>query len=167
MIKMDIDITGLQALLERLQQTGVNASPLMRRLADIMQDAVEENFAQQGRPRWLGLAPSTLVRRRGGMILQDTGRLASSITGYSDAHTATVGTNLAYAAIHQFGGKTRPHVIRPRNGKALRFNGRFAKQVNHPGSVIPARPFLRLTSGDEAELLDTVEAYLRHLTATP
>lgn len=40
---------------------------------------------------------------------------------------------------------TRPHVIRPKNGKALRFNvgGRtvFAKVVHHPGTG--ARPFLR------------------------
>lgn len=48
-----------------------------------------------------------------------------------------------YANIQERGGTTRPHVILPRNAKALRFmmGGRvvFAKKVNHPGSRIPAR----------------------------
>lgn len=51
-----------------------------------------------------------------------------------------------YAAIHEFGGKTNPHKIEPRTGKVLAFNVRgsqaFAKFVNHPGSNIPARPYL-------------------------
>lgn len=55
-----------------------------------------------------------------------------------------VGTHLPYGAIHEFGGVTRAHEIRPRHGKALRFRvgGEFvfAKVVRHPGSRIPARP---------------------------
>jgi len=31
-----------------------------------------------------------------------------------------------YAAIHNFGGKTSPHLIKPKKGKALKFGGRFA-----------------------------------------
>jgi HK97 gp10 family phage protein len=57
------------------------------------------------------------------------------------------GTNVKYAAIQEFGGKTPPHIIRPRNKKALKFDigGEtvFAKYVNHPGSNIPAQPYLR------------------------
>lgn len=57
------------------------------------------------------------------------------------------GTKVPYAAIHEFGGVTRPHVIVPRRKKFLVFRGRddklvFARKVNHPGSRIPARPYL-------------------------
>lgn len=61
------------------------------------------------------------------------------------AAEVTVGTHLPYAAIHEFGGTTRPHVIRAKRANALRFVGSdgevwYAKSVNHPGSKIPARP---------------------------
>ncbi len=95
------------------------------------------------------------------MILQDTARLAESFEVASDATSATVGTNVKYAAIHQFGGQTKPHLIKPRNAKALAFGGRYVKQVNHPGSKIPARPFLVLMDSDEEKILDSVEDYLR------
>lgn len=55
-----------------------------------------------------------------------------------------VGSDKPYARIHEFGGTTRPHVIRPRTAGVLAWTGpdgpRFARVVNHPGSKIPARP---------------------------
>lgn len=56
-------------------------------------------------------------------------------------------SNIHYWRIHEFGGKTRPHTIFPRNKKALHFfvkgNEVFATKVDHPGSLIPARPYVR------------------------
>lgn len=158
MIDIKIDKTNALGALERLEQATANRSPLMRAIAGIMHDAVEENFAQEGRPKWQGLKPPG---RPGGKILQKSGRLAASIVPDSDNDTAMVGTNLKYAAIHQLGGKTRPHEIRPRNGKALKFNGRLVAKVNHPGSAIPARPFLSIPDEEMDEIEATVEDYLR------
>jgi len=76
-----------------------------------------------------------------------TGRLRSSIRAeppriFSLRGSVTVGSDLEYAAMVNDG--TRPHVIRPRNAKVLRFTvgGQvvFARVVNHPGTK--ARPFL-------------------------
>jgi len=55
---------------------------------------------------------------------------------------------LPYARIQEYGGTTPPHVILPKNAKVLAFMGRggntvFARKVNHPGSVIPSRSYLR------------------------
>jgi phage gpG-like protein len=72
-----------------------------------------------------------------------------------------VGTNVAYAAIHQFGGQTKPHVIKPRYKRALAFGGVIVRQVQHPGSNIPARPFLVLTPEDGQDLVDEAQDYLR------
>lgn len=60
--------------------------------------------------------------------------------------TVTIGSDREYAAIHQFGGTTRAHVIKARKARALRFGGRFARKVKHPGSKIPARPFIPVTT---------------------
>lgn len=57
--------------------------------------------------------------------------------------------SVPYAAIHEYGGTTRPHVIEAKNGGVLAFQagGRaiFVRRVNHPGSKIPSRPFMRPT----------------------
>ena len=98
--------------------------------------------------------------REGSGLLQASGRLRNSITQNSTATEAVVGTNVEYAAIHNFGGQTAPHTILPKNGKALKFGGRFAKRVNHPGSKIPARPFMVLQPDDEQALVDAVNDYL-------
>lgn len=156
MIEWEVDNERALSAIARAVRAAAEPAALMVSIAGVMKDAVEENFAQQGRPKWQGLkAPG-----RDGMILQDTARLATSITSASDAASAQVGTNVAYAAIHQFGGKTRPHVIRPRNKKALAFGGRVVKQVNHPGSDIPARPFLVLADEDMDRIEETAEDYL-------
>lgn len=164
MIEIKFDSDRVFDVLGRLQRSVADASPVMAQIAGVMHDAVEENFAQQGRPKWLGLKAPVSKRRSGGMILQDSGQLAASIEPGSDSTSAWVGTNKVYAAIHQFGGQTRPHVILPRNKKALAFGGRVVKKVNHPGSKIPARPFLSLTPEDENNVINKVWAYLRSVT---
>lgn len=76
-----------------------------------------------------------------------TGRLRSSIRAdppriFSLRGSLTVGSDLEYAAMVNDG--TRPHRIRPRTKRALRFvvNGQvvFARVVNHPGTK--PNPFL-------------------------
>ncbi|MFL3315163.1 phage virion morphogenesis protein, partial [Enterobacter asburiae] len=54
---------------------------------------------------WMGWSPAYARQRRGGKILQKSGRLAASITQYSTNDDATVGTNVKYARIHQEGGE--------------------------------------------------------------
>lgn len=74
--------------------------------------------------------------------LRKSGTLAKSIRVLTSSSSfVAIGTDRKYAAIHQLGGTTKPHVIRPKNGKALKTPfGIFAK-VNHPGSKVPARPY--------------------------
>ena len=92
---IDIQIDNLfvvQNQIERLGRgLGDNRYLLMRRLAGTMHKAVQQNFRQGGRPKWLGL------KYRHGKPLTDTGTLR-------DNDTALVGTNMVYTAIHHFGG---------------------------------------------------------------
>ncbi|WP_251271469.1 phage virion morphogenesis protein, partial [Enterobacter hormaechei] len=99
------DIGDFERSLGELIKKLENRAPLMREMAAAMGDAVEENFAQQGRPAWMGWSPVYARQRRGGKILQKSGRLAASITQYSTNDDATVGTNVKYARIHQEGGE--------------------------------------------------------------
>ena len=105
------------------------------------------------------------AREEGGQTLTDTGRLRASITHRLGPDEVVIGTNVVYAAIHQFGGQTPPRVIRPKHKKALAFTvggQKIArKSVRHPGSKIPARPFLGIDSGDEAVISETILNRLR------
>ena len=137
MIEIQIDnLFVVQNQIERLSR-GVsdNRYLLMRRLAGTMRYAVAQNFKQGGRPEWLAL------KYRSGIPLNDTGALRQSIDELSDNDTALVGTNMVYAAIHQFGG----------------WAGRNRKVY------IPARPFLQLTNEDKQELMDDVQDYFAQL----
>ncbi|MFD8667079.1 HK97 gp10 family phage protein [Streptomyces microflavus] len=75
----------------------------------------------------------------------DTGRLRSSIVSRAEGAGRSlgyvVGTNVNYAAAVEYG--TAPHVIVPKNGKALYWPGARhpVARVNHPGTR--AQPFLR------------------------
>jgi phage gpG-like protein len=94
--------------------------------------------------------------------LDDTSRLRLSLTRELLADGVIFGSNVVYAGIQQSGGKTQAHDIAPRNAQALRFNGRFAKKAKHPGSNIPARPYLGVPPGFERDILND-EAVLRLL----
>jgi len=81
-----------------------------------------------------------------------TGGLARSIlsrvSGSGFSTQARVGPTLVYGAIHETGGRTKAHVIKARKaGGALAFAHKGAnvvvKSVQHPGSLIPARPYMR------------------------
>lgn len=87
---------------------------LFRKIAGTLESETEENFAEQGRPSWTSLKPSTIaarLKRNNGSsvlkILLDQGNLAGSVSSESGADFALVGAGgerFKYAAIHQLGG---------------------------------------------------------------
>jgi phage gpG-like protein len=100
----------------------------------------------------------------GGQTLVKSGRLRDSFGVEVTDASAEWGTNVEYGGIHQFGGRTAPHVIVPKRAKALGIPGIGPrKKVNHPGSDIPARPFLGLDAADEAAIVDIADSWLKGL----
>ncbi|WWW95456.1 phage virion morphogenesis protein [Klebsiella pneumoniae] len=98
------DVTDFERSLGELINKFEKRAPLMKMLAGLMEDSVQENFEVEGRPKWQHWKSNAYwAQRRGGKILQRSGRLAASITAYSDNDMATVGTNVVYAGIHQSG----------------------------------------------------------------
>ena len=166
-ITIKVDDTGVQNLLETLQSRIRHMQPIMRSIAEIMRDEVEENFAQEGRPKWKPLRPSTIAKREKeghwpGRILQMHGHLAASISAKATNTQAIVGTNVEYAAIHQFGGKTAPTKITPKHKKALFLPGAAhpVKSVTRPGATIPARPFLSIPDAGVEKIRQRLTRYI-------
>jgi phage gpG-like protein len=89
----------------------------------------------------------------GGVLNARSGALQASIVAdmlaNGDGVQASVGSNgdVKYAAIQEFGGRTGAHEILPAKAEALAFVAsgalRFARRVEHPGSLIPERSYLR------------------------
>ena len=142
-IEIKIDNKEVEkALLEIAQKTS-NLRPLMKNIAGIMADSTEENFKEEGRPKWKDLSEKTKTARKKtghypGQILQVSGQLALSVTTQYDDTSAIIGSNKVYAAIHQLGGQAG------RNKKV----------------TIPKRPYLKLTDDNFDEIISIVEKYL-------
>ena len=168
-VKITYEVIKEQAL---KQLAGVDLAtrdltPVMTDFAAYMKGSTQRNFDAGGRPRkWAPLKLASLagwlasrkghftkagnVSQRGRealagrLVLTDTTRLRNSIQFTASARSVEGFTNVKYAAIHQFGGKTGAHDIKPKNKKALFWPGAGhpVKLVHHPGSTLPARPFL-------------------------
>jgi len=160
-IKMD----GADAVRERLRQISTrvsNMSPIMKAIGDRVVEQTKRRFeaggpAPDGTP-WKEPKTPNPKRRR---TLTVSGHLRDSIRSQLVGSNAVrIGTDKEYAAIHQFGGRTAAHVILPRNKKALKTPYGLFRKVRHPGSVIPARPFLGVSEANSSELLGIINEYI-------
>ena len=144
-IEIKIDNKEVLTLLQELASRGENLRPLMKNIAGIMATATEDNFKDEGRPdKWIDLSETTKKQRQKigkypGQILQVSGQLASSVSTAYDDNSAVIGSNLAYAAIHQLGGQA----------------GKNKK------TTIPARPYLKLTDYENIEIVEAIEDFLK------
>jgi phage virion morphogenesis protein len=142
-VEVKIDTEEINRQLQALGKRLSTLSPVMRDIAEIMLDDVEENFSTQRAPDkrpWKPLAESTIQQREKkgywpGKILQMRGELAASIQAESGTDFAMVSTNKRYAAIHQFGGLA----------------GRGRK------TEIPERPFLGLSATALSHILNEIK----------
>jgi phage gpG-like protein len=132
---------------------------LMAKL-DRMPLAVHQSLKLKITMLTLKLEKHVKTNKLNGQVLNRiSGRLARSIASkVVDTPEAIVGSvfssgDVKYAAIHEFGGQTAPHLIVPKKAQMLAFMGKsgnqvFARQVNHPGSKMPERSFLRSALND-------------------
>ena len=125
-IAVKIEDSQVRTMLSGIQERAGNLTPAMQIIGQIVRNSVLKNFMEGGRPKW---RPSKRAMQ-GGKTLVDTARLQNSITAKAFSDRAEVGTNVIYAAIHQFGGKAgRGHKV-----------------------TIPARPFLMVQPEDWTEI---------------
>lgn len=132
--RADVD-AKLQPLMARLSEP----EQLMAGIAVELLSLTEKAFESEGYPEsWQGLAESTIAQRtkKGqwpGKILQvSAAGLAASVQPFHSSDEAGLTVSKPYAAIQQFGG---------------------AAGRNH-ASIIPARSYLPIESGDGMELTE-------------
>lgn len=139
----------------------LNSPKLMRRLhaalAAEYRLLVQEGFEREASPAgtpWQQLAPATVRRRKSAHpILRVSGRLARTHVKAS-ADCAIVGSNLVYAAIHQYGGE-----IKRKDGQ-IKLHFRKVRRGPLKGRALFARP-------DRADYGMAARAHVIRIPARP
>lgn len=166
--------------LVRLVAVASQPEAMMRDIAGYMLFSTQRRFETETDPdgrKWQSLSPRTAAARVGRRvrgydhILRVTTRLYQSLTQASDATSAQVGTNVEYAAIHQFGGDIK---MPERQGRVTfkQIRGKRGVRFVRPGTKgateqdvsikahsirIPARAYLGINDADRAEV-ETIAA---------
>lgn len=178
-LTITVEDAALRAMLERRSQA--DTGRLAPRLGEYLQSSTQARFTTQTAPDgtpWAPLKQSTIRRKKtnADKILTLRGYLRGGIRWQAlDDNTVQVGSNLKYAAIHQFGGEiqqpARQATVRYRSvsGRVL-FAGRKHRRVterlvNVPSHTIhmPARPFLGISQLDDQEIRSIILGWLRHI----
>ena len=140
------DTKGLEDLAERLNQlASADYDNLLEQIGSTVESQTrrrlsEEKEAPDGSP-WEPLSNDWAARksqRSSGGMLEYQGHLLDSIAYQVTGDEVEIGTGLIYGAIHQLGGES-------------------------VGKPIPARPYLGLSSDNENELNEVIEAWLNQL----
>ena len=145
-IKIDSNVADIQRRLRALEKRLGTIAPALETMGRKLKTRIQLAFKAGEDPYGKSWLP---LKLRSGQPLRDTGRLMGSIDYRSDATSVTVGTNVCYAPVHQFGAHVEaglpPHqsicdyYTKGSPFLAFQVGGRWfrAKSV-----TIPARPFL-------------------------
>lgn len=176
MITVEIDTAEVQAALDRVAAHLTDMSDLMNEIGMFLVASTEQRFKDgkdpQGNP-WAARSPVTirhyeLTGQSFGPVLHKTGDLGSSIHHQYDATSVSIGTNLIYSAVQQFGAARGSFDVWtgmvPIDKKNPDRGQRF-HMMPIPWGNIPARPFIGLSAEDRTNILDTVEEWLAEITA--
>jgi phage gpG-like protein len=166
-------LAEVRAAFDRLAKAGQDATPAWSAIGQLLVASTTDRFRSLEGPGGVPWKPSIRAIYQGGVTLTDTARLRGSITYRAEASGVEVGSNVLYAAIHQFGG-----VIRAKTAKGLRFflpaGAMMSTQKRIKGDrkrntfmvivrqvTIPARPFLGVSQADREDIQDLLEAHIR------
>ncbi len=165
------DFSGLKRLVRAVRYLGTpeGQAGAVKAAAWGALSALEERFATATDPRGQPWKPSLRAQLEGGQTLSDTGRLRRSFSVRATGSWGfTIGTNVRYAAPHQFGA-----TIVPKRARALRFRlaggrgrrkGGKGRWVTAARVTLPARPFF--PRGNDLgryapHMAEAIQAYLK------
>lgn len=169
--------------LSRLVDAAVHPGQMMSAMSAYLVTSTQRRFETETGPdgvKWKPLADRTASRKIGrgkvrgtANILRLSTRLYQSLVSRSDETSAEVGTNVVYAAIHQFGGEIQLYarsqkmsLKRVRSGRT-----RFVKHGTKGAELrnvtigehvvnIPARPYFGFSETDISALLQIGREHL-------
>lgn len=147
-IKLEGDTTRLIKQLKKFKDIDVKG--INSNIAESLRTSTLDRFKESRDPEGKKWKTSIRAASESGKTLVQTAQLRNSIRSKADKSGAAIGTNVKYAATHQFGDK---RTIRAKSNKGLRFNISGHWVIKKKVKVnIPARPFLGISKEDEEEI---------------
>lgn len=111
---IQVEGKGVTIALGRMQLNLQRREEMYSAMGAVMLVSIRRTFREQGSPAgsWVPLAASTIASNpkkygAGHKLLVDRGTLLNSITFAVTTTGVSIGTNLKYAAVHQFGSRDR------------------------------------------------------------
>jgi phage virion morphogenesis protein len=163
-VVITVDDADVRARLGALQAAGGDLAPVLDDIGAQLAQHVLLRFEAGTGPGGTPWKPSARALAEGGQTLLDSGRLRDSITHRVGGDTVEIGSDVVYAAIHQFGG-----TIRAKTAKGLAFTLPWLKTKTDDGRrvvqsvTIPARPYLGFDDDDRAAVLGIVADHLARI----
>ena len=146
---------GLDKALGRATGKLGNTQALMESVGEALVSGTKKRFDEKKDPEGTPWKPSRRALEKGGKTLMHSGRLRRSIDYAATSDKVMVGSNLAYARIHQKGGE-----ITPKKAKQLVFKDSDGKTVAVDAVTIPARPYLGVSKEDMEDVKATMADFL-------
>lgn len=175
-LTMTIDRANFDQATRILLQGVDNFLPVAGDIAQLVENSVRRNFREGGRPdRWPASKRADDQAAYGnasGQTLVDTARLMNSIIGMGNSDQVRVGTNVDYAAAHNFGvdqeitQQVREHVRRITRafGREIPLKEVTVKPHQRKFHMkLPARPFMLIQVEDWDDIADVVTINLHKL----
>lgn len=149
---ISVELKGGRAItqaLNKLLKQSSDLSPALGDVGEYLLQSTQQRFIDQQAPDgspWAQLSSTTieLKQNRGkrlDRILTESSTLADSLNYQLTKDSLTLGSNMEYAAMHQFGGVTSPNSMMP-------------------NSEIPDRPFLGIAFFERAKIVDILNEHL-------
>ena len=151
MIRIEVKSEKVEKALKRLAREAADFTPALREIGEMLVAGTKQRFetkrAPDGEP-WAPLSPVTVARKGNDDILVgETNNLSDQIAYAISGHVLEVGSTMPYAATHQFGAKKGEY-------------GKTKRGAPIPWGDIPARPFLGLSSEDEADIAAIIAEHI-------
>jgi phage gpG-like protein len=168
---IDIKDEGVKQMLAAISSRLGNLAPAMKLIGEIVTESVQRNFMQHRSPEgapWKPLSPAYAAWKGGAKgrsaddILILNRILLGSIhpTPAANKVTISTGSNIVYAAIHQFGGPIKRRSGLPVQKVARSGREHFARRAANRTFTMPARPYLGVRDEDWTEIKDALTNYL-------
>lgn len=176
---VQVDNSSVVVALGRFRLSLAQNEALMNEIGASQLLSVRRTFRDQGVPAnsWVPLSPNTIrsnpkIYGAGHKLLVRSGRLLNSIGYQARPGSVVIGTNLKYAAVHQFGSRDRSTAIGPKSKAEseatvdVKTHGYFRLSGELGVGRLPGRGRRRI-AGPRGRNLVIVERHARHQNIPP
>lgn len=175
-LRVDLDDGGLGDALAQMIARGEDLTPAMDSIGMGLEASIIERFNETSiAPSGAAWQPSKAAQEEGRRTLIKSGNLRDSITHLAARDEVEVGSNVIYAAIHQFGGTIKQAARRQtlffrQNSRTGEVGSRFVKkgrsnfaqdaEIGAREINMPARPFLGVSDSDREMIRAELVAFI-------